>query len=115
MKRHSAEINNGRDANANAASVDFCARYKHYTTVGALNRAHTYTSKAQHLTAYFCVYSYSKLPKKTTPLYTYKKRKALADAVRELEQEQAQQVNTRDTNNKNRRTTIRVDPVSPSL
>lgn len=65
----------------------------------AESRACTRTpAKAQHLTAYFCVYSYSKLPKKTTPLYTYKKRKALADAVRELEQEQAQQVNTHDTN-----------------
>lgn len=73
----------------------FLTRYEHYNTVGASNNARLRTPpKAQHLTAYFCVYSYSKLPKKTTPLYTYKKRKALADAVRELEQEQAQQVNT---------------------
>lgn len=38
--------------------------------------------------------SYSKLPKKTVTLEAYKKRKALADAIREIEQEQAQ-VNVR--------------------
>lgn len=54
----------------------------------------TFTDTLQRLIPFFRFPffsdSYSKLPQKTTSLNTYKKRKALADALRELEQEQAQ-------------------------
>lgn len=72
------------------------ARCTNTATAGAESRLPSHIQANNNIWLRTFVYSFSKLPKKTTPLYTYKKRKALADAVRELEQEQAQ-VNTHPT------------------